>query len=159
VIPFLNFSLHLGNSFHSSRLYGFFCELRRRKVWRVAGGYSVVGWLIIQFATTVFPALALPAWTARLVILLVLAGFPTALILAWAFDVSSAGIALLHRRTQFKDTSRGPAGRVLYASRIVHGPQDRGDNDDCVATVRNAGRGILSHLGWTVVINRYGRVL
>jgi TolB-like protein/predicted Zn-dependent protease len=83
----------LGNSFHSSRLYGFFCELRRRKVWRVAAGYGVVGWLIIQFATTVFPALALPAWTARLVIIVVLAGFPIALILAWAFDVSAAGIA------------------------------------------------------------------
>jgi TolB-like protein/Flp pilus assembly protein TadD len=82
----------LENSFKSSRLYGFFCELRRRKVWRVAAGYSVVGWLIIQFATTVLPALTLPAWTARLVIVLVLAGFPLALILAWAFDVGSDGI-------------------------------------------------------------------
>lgn len=82
----------MGNSFHSSRLYGFFCELRRRKVWRVAAGYSVVGWLIIQFATTVFPALTLPVWTARLVIILVLAGFPVALILAWAFDVGAGGI-------------------------------------------------------------------
>lgn len=72
--------------------------MRRRKVWRVAGGYGVVGWLIIQFAVTVFPALVLPAWTARLVIILVLTGFPIALILAWAFDVSSAGIALLHRK-------------------------------------------------------------
>ena len=61
-------------------------------MWRVAAGYGVVGWLIIQFATTVFPVLALPVWTARLVIILVLAGFPIALILAWAFDVSSAGI-------------------------------------------------------------------
>ena len=61
-------------------------------MWRVAAGYSVVGWLIIQFATTVFPALALPAWTARLAIILVLAGFPIALILAWAFDVGSGGI-------------------------------------------------------------------
>jgi TolB-like protein/Flp pilus assembly protein TadD len=82
----------LDNSFRSTRLYGFLCELRRRKVWRVAAGYSVVGWLIIQFATTVLPALTLPAWTARLVIVLVLAGFPIALILAWAFDVGSSGI-------------------------------------------------------------------
>jgi hypothetical protein len=82
----------LGNSFHSSRLYGFFCELRRRKVGRVAAGYGVVGWLIIQFATTVLPVLTLPIWTARLVIILVLAGFPIALVLAWAFDVTSAGI-------------------------------------------------------------------
>jgi TolB-like protein/Flp pilus assembly protein TadD len=82
----------LGNSFHSSRLYGFFCELRRRKVWRVAASYGVVGWLFIQFATTVFPALTLPAWTARLVIILVLGGFPIALILAWTFDLSTAGV-------------------------------------------------------------------
>lgn len=58
----------------------------------MAAGYSVVGWLIIQFATTVLPALRLPDWTARLVIVLVLAGFPLALILAWAFDVGSDGI-------------------------------------------------------------------
>jgi TolB-like protein/Flp pilus assembly protein TadD len=80
------------SDFKDSRLYGFFCELRRRKVYRVAAGYGVVGWLIIQFATTVLPALTLPAWTARLVIVLVLGGFPIALILAWAFDVGSSGI-------------------------------------------------------------------
>jgi adenylate cyclase len=82
----------LDNSFRSTRLYGFFCELKRRKVYRVAAGYGVVGWLIIQFATTVLPALTLPAWTARFVIVLVLAGFPIALILAWAFDVGADGI-------------------------------------------------------------------
>jgi TolB-like protein/Flp pilus assembly protein TadD len=82
----------LSDSFKDSRLYGFFCELRRRKVYRVAAGYCVVGWLIIQFATTVLPVLTLPAWSTRLVIVLVLAGFPIALILAWAFDVGSGGI-------------------------------------------------------------------
>ncbi|MEY2497277.1 MAG: hypothetical protein QOD12_833 [Verrucomicrobiota bacterium] len=61
-------------------------------MYRVAAGYGVVGWLLIQFAVTVFPALTLPVWTARLVIVLVLAGFPIALILAWAFDVSATGI-------------------------------------------------------------------
>jgi hypothetical protein len=61
-------------------------------VYRVAAGYGVVGWLLIQFATTVFPALTLPAWTARLVIILVLGGFPIALVLAWAFDLSTAGV-------------------------------------------------------------------
>ena len=61
-------------------------------MYRVAAGYGVVGWLIIQFATTVLPALTLPVWTARLVVVLVLAGFPIALILAWAFDVGSSGI-------------------------------------------------------------------
>ena len=82
----------MANSFQNSRLYGFFCELKRRKVYRVAAGYGVVGWLIIQFATTVLPALTLPAWTARFVIVLVLAGFPIALILAWALDVGPGGV-------------------------------------------------------------------
>jgi TolB-like protein/Flp pilus assembly protein TadD len=84
----------LNDSFKDSRLYGFFCELKRRKVYRVAAGYGVVGWLIIQFAATVLPALTLPVWTARFVIILVLAGFPIALILAWAFDVGADGIHL-----------------------------------------------------------------
>jgi hypothetical protein len=82
----------LSNSFHSSRLYGFLCELRRRKVYRVAASYGVVGWLIIQFAVAVFPLLALPIWATRLVVILVLAGFPIALVLAWAFDVGPGGI-------------------------------------------------------------------
>lgn len=63
-------------------------------MYRVAAGYSVVGWVIIQFATTVLPALTLPAWTPRLVIVLVLAGFPIALILAWALDVGTGGITV-----------------------------------------------------------------
>lgn len=84
----------MGNSFKDSRLYGFFCELKRRKVYRVAVGYGVVGWLVIQFAATVLPALTLPAWTARFVIVLVLVGFPIALILAWALDVGPHGIHL-----------------------------------------------------------------
>src|SRR6266403_5195070 len=71
---------------------GFFQELRRRKVYRVAAAYGVVAWLIIQVAATIFPAWALPGWSLRLVIVLVLTGFPIALILAWAFDVTPAGI-------------------------------------------------------------------
>ncbi|MEY2561176.1 MAG: eukaryotic-like serine/threonine-protein kinase [Verrucomicrobiota bacterium] len=82
----------MADSFKSSRLYGFFCELRRRKVYRVAAGYSVAGWLVIQFAVAVLPVLTVPLWTTRLVIVLVLAGFPIALILAWAFDIDAGGI-------------------------------------------------------------------
>ena len=71
---------------------GFFSELRRRKVYRVAVAYVVVAWALIQFADIVFPAWELPAWSLRLLITLVLAGFPLALILAWAFDVTPEGI-------------------------------------------------------------------
>lgn len=73
------------------RLYGFFCELRRRKVYRVAAGYAVVGWLLIQVGATIFPVLQLPAWTLRLLIVAVLAGFPITLVLAWAFDIGPHG--------------------------------------------------------------------
>ena len=75
----------------NARLNGFFCELKRRKVYRVAVGYAVVGWLLIQIAATVFPPLEMPAWALRLVVLTVLAGFPVALVLAWAFDVGPHG--------------------------------------------------------------------
>jgi TolB-like protein/Flp pilus assembly protein TadD len=88
----------LADSFKSSRLYGFFCELRRRKVYRVAAGYGVVGWLIIQFSVAVLPVLTLPLWTARLIIVLVLAGFPIALILAWAFDIGPEGVQVTPER-------------------------------------------------------------
>lgn len=70
----------------------FFRELERRKVYRVAAAYVVVAGGIIQLASAVFPAWELPSWALRLVIVLLLAGFPIALILAWAFDVTPAGI-------------------------------------------------------------------
>ena len=67
-------------------------ELRRRHVFRVAAAYAVVGWLLIQIATQVFPFFHIPDWSVRLLVLLVLAGFPVALVLAWAFDATPQGI-------------------------------------------------------------------
>ncbi len=71
---------------------GFFEEVKRRKVYRVAVGYVVAAGGIIQLASAAFPAWELPNWTLRLVIVLLLIGFPIALILAWAFDVTPQGI-------------------------------------------------------------------
>ncbi len=70
----------------------FFEELKRRKVYRVAVAYVIVAGGIIQLASAVFPAWELPDWSLRLVIVLLLVGFPIALILAWAFDVTPQGI-------------------------------------------------------------------
>jgi len=70
----------------------FLRELRRRHVFRVAAGYAVIGWLLIQVATQVFPFFELPNWSVRLIVLAVLAGFPMALVLAWAFDTTPHGI-------------------------------------------------------------------
>src|SRR5216110_4078636 len=71
---------------------GFFEEVKRRKVYRVAVAYIIVAGGIIQIASAVFPAWELPNWSQRLLIVLLLSGFPIALILAWAFDVTPEGV-------------------------------------------------------------------
>src|SRR6266702_2627758 len=71
---------------------GFFEELQRRKVYRVAAAYVIAAGFIIQMGSAIFPAWELPNWTFRLVVVLLLIGFPIALILAWVFDVTSEGI-------------------------------------------------------------------
>ncbi|MGB9476114.1 MAG: tetratricopeptide repeat protein [Candidatus Udaeobacter sp.] len=85
---------------------GFFDEVRRRKVYRVAAAYIIAAGGIIQLASAAFPAWELPNWALRLVIALLLLGFPIALILAWAYDITDQGIRVtptpaapgLHRR-------------------------------------------------------------
>jgi|SRR5437588_7365408 len=64
----------------------FFAELERRNVYKVAVAYAVVGWLLVQVATQVFPFLEIPIWVVWLVIALVAIGFPIALAIAWAFE-------------------------------------------------------------------------
>jgi TolB-like protein/Tfp pilus assembly protein PilF len=71
---------------------GFLEEVKRRKVYRVAAAYVIAAGGIIQLASAAFPAWELPSWTLRLVIVLLLIGFPISLILAWAFDVTAQGI-------------------------------------------------------------------
>src|SRR5437867_4885660 len=70
----------------------FFAELKRRNVYKVAVAYAVVGWLSVQVATQVFPFLEIPNWIVRLVIALVVIGFPIALVIAWAFETTPEGI-------------------------------------------------------------------
>src|SRR5215510_10718639 len=77
----------------------FFAELKRRNVYKVAVAYAIVGWLTIQVATQVFPFLEIPNWVVRLVIALIAVGFPIALIIAWAFELTPEGI----RRTEDVD--------------------------------------------------------
>ena len=70
----------------------FLDELKRRKVYRVAVAYVIAAGGIIQLASAVFPAWELPSWALRLTVVLLLVGFPLALLLAWAFDVTPQGI-------------------------------------------------------------------
>jgi TolB-like protein/Tfp pilus assembly protein PilF len=72
----------------------FFAELKRRRVYNVAGAYVVVAWLLIQVATQVFPFFNIPNWIVRLVVLLAIIGFPIAVVCAWAFEITPEGIKL-----------------------------------------------------------------
>jgi TolB-like protein len=74
------------------KVKNFFAELKRRKVYRVAVAYAVLSWLLIQIATQTFPFFEIPTWAVRLVIVLLALGFPVALLLAWAFDLTPEGI-------------------------------------------------------------------
>src|SRR5213596_4307970 len=78
----------------------FFAELKRRNVYKVAVAYAVVGWLLVQVATQVFPFFEIPNWAVRLIVLLIVIGFPIALVIAWAFEATPEGI----KRTEVADT-------------------------------------------------------
>ena len=83
----------------------FWQELKRRKVVRVAIVYALVGWVLVQVSTVLFPALLLPEWSSRLVVVLTLIGLPIALVLAWAFEATPDGLR--------RDTSTTVAGSEL----------------------------------------------
>lgn len=70
----------------------FFQELKRRHIFRVATVYVIVGWIIIQVVTAIFPTFDFPEWTIQFVIVLMAIGFPIALIVAWAFEMTPKGV-------------------------------------------------------------------
>ena len=71
---------------------GFFQELKRRNVVKVGVAYLVAAWLLLQITDVLVPVLALPAWTARFIFLLLLVGFVPALIFAWAYELTPSGL-------------------------------------------------------------------
>src|SRR5215831_964864 len=73
-------------------LPSFFSELKRRNVYKVAVAYLVASWLLIQIATQVFPFFEIPNWAVRLVVLILILGFPASLIFSWAFEITPEGI-------------------------------------------------------------------
>jgi hypothetical protein len=93
-------------------------ELQRRNVYKVAVAYAIVGWLVIQVATAIFPPLEIPPWALKLVIMLVLLGFPVALVLAWAFEITPTGI----KRTEdvaANESIRNQTGRKLIGAIVA----------------------------------------
>ncbi len=100
-------------------LRNLFTELKRRNVYKVAIAYAVVAWLLMQIATQVFPFLEIPNWAIRLVIMLLALGFPVALILAWAFELTPEGI----KRTEFADDlpTKAPRSRAWIYVVVIAG--------------------------------------
>src|SRR5438105_379315 len=82
-----------------------FAELQRRNVYKVAVAYAVIGWLLVQVTTQVFPIFEIPNWALRLIVLASIIGFPIALVIAWAFELTPEGI----KHTEDVDL---PAGRI-----------------------------------------------
>jgi len=74
------------------KIDNFFAELKRRNVYKVAVAYAVVGWLLVQVTTQVFPIFEIPNWALRLIVLAIIIGFPIALVIAWTFELTPEGI-------------------------------------------------------------------
>lgn len=89
-------------------------ELKRRNVFRVGAAYAVVGWLVIEVTDTVFPHLGLPGWSVTLAIALVITGFPLAVFLAWAFELTPQGV----KRTEDLPPEASPA---MHGARRLDG--------------------------------------
>jgi TolB-like protein/Flp pilus assembly protein TadD len=84
------------------KIDNFFAELKRRNVYKVAVAYAVVAWLLVQIATQVFPFFEIPNWAVRLVVLAIVIGFPIALVIAWAFELTPEGL----KRTEDVDLAK-----------------------------------------------------
>jgi RNA polymerase sigma factor (sigma-70 family) len=93
----------------------FFAELKRRKVYKVGIAYAVVAWILMQVASQIFPFFEIPNWAVRLVVLLLIIGFPVALLLAWAFELTPEGI----KRTEDVDGSKSSPFKTRNLTAIV----------------------------------------
>jgi dienelactone hydrolase len=93
----------------------FLAELRRRQVFKVAAAYAVVGWLLIQVASIILPTYEAPQWVMQAFVTVVISGFPIALVLAWAFEISPEGV----RRTLSTATAEPIASRSSIAGYLV----------------------------------------
>jgi TolB-like protein/Flp pilus assembly protein TadD len=91
------------------KIDNFFSELKRRNVYKVAVAYAIVGWLLVQIATQVFPFFEIPNWGIRLVVLIIAIGFPIAVFIAWAFELTPEGIKSTEDADATAKQSRGHA--------------------------------------------------
>jgi TolB-like protein len=138
------------------KIDNFFAELKRRNVYKVAVAYAVVSWLLIQIATQVFPFFEIPNWAVRLVVLVLILGFPVALILSWAFEITPEGIKLeseiepnrsIARRTGRKIVAVTIALAVvaagLFVYQLVRSKSDTSSSSPITAAIANKSIAVL----------------
>ncbi len=125
----------------------FFAELKRRNVYKVAVAYAVVAWLLIQAASILFPTFEAPGWVMKVFVTVVLLGFPVALVLSWAFEITPEGIKLESEIDRAKPTT-GRTGQKLIGLTVILAA-DRSELIHCAASSlqskcpRDNGRSIL----------------
>src|SRR5205085_12376777 len=100
------------------KIDAFFAELKRRNVYKVAVAYLVVAWLLIQAASIFFPAFDAPSWVMKIFIIVIIFGFPVALIFSWAFEITPEGIKRESEIQPNKSITRR-TGRKIVALTIV----------------------------------------
>jgi TolB-like protein/Tfp pilus assembly protein PilF len=93
----------------------FLAELQRRNVYKVAVAYCVVSWLLIQVATQIFPVFEIPTWAVRLIILALALGFPVALVLAWAYELTPEGVKRTEEINPQESISRSTGRKLDFA--------------------------------------------
>src|ERR1700730_14386115 len=91
----------------------FVSELRRRNVYKVAAAYAVVAWLLIQAASIFLPAFDAPPWVMKIFIIVIIFGFPVALILSWAFEITSEGIKFESEIDPHKSITRRTGRKIV----------------------------------------------
>src|SRR6266404_7046789 len=95
------------------KIDNFFAELKRRNVYKVAVAYAVVSWLLLQAASIFFPAFDAPPWVMKIFIIVIIFGFPVALIFSWAFEITPEGIKLESEIEPNKSIARGTGRKIV----------------------------------------------
>ncbi len=96
---------------------GFFHEMRRRRVWQVAGAYIVLGWVGVEIVLETFPMLGAPDWVPMVAVIVAYIGFPIVLVLAWVFDITPRGVVVTPELEPDAPGEAAPVGRVVVQPR------------------------------------------
>src|SRR5205085_5750012 len=107
------------------KIDNFFAELKRRNVYKVAVAYAVVSWLLIQASSIFLPAFDAPSWMMKIFIIVIIFGFPVALIFSWAFEMTPEGIKLESEIEPNKSITRRTGRKIVALTNRACGRRGR----------------------------------